>query len=291
MATHLTGRYNEIRLYPFSFIEYCLFHNVDVNGITTKEVAIRKQAFLNYLQNGGLPELQKMRNKRGYSYSLVEAIITKDIQKRFKIRNADALRKIVNTLISNSCQEVNYAELSRTLQIGDKTVKNYVDYLRQTFLIQMVYPHSFKVKERQRNPKSYVVDTGLQNNLDNNLAQENIGWRMENVVYLELLRRSAYRFLDIFYYKPTSQDKEVDFVLCDRDKAVSLIQVAFDISAPRTFNRETSALIKASKKLNCDNLTIITFSDSREVVRDGCTIKIIPALNWLLDNENIPMTL
>ena len=284
LATHLTGRYNEIRLYPFSFTEYCLFHNIDTKGITTKEEAICKQAFLNYLQNGGLPELQKMRNKRGYSFSLVEAIITKDIQKRFKIRNIDALRKIANILISNSCQEINYAEISKTLQIGDKTVKNYVDYLRQAFLIQMVHSHSFKVKERLRNPKSYVVDTGLKNNLDNNLAQENIGWRMENVVYLELLRRSAYRFLDIFYYKPTSQDKEVDFVLCDRDRAVSLIQVAFDISSPRTFNRETSALVKASKKLNCDNLTLITFSDSRDVVCDGRKIKIIPALDWLLED-------
>lgn len=284
LATHLTGRYNEIKLYPFSFSEYCLFHNVDTSGITTKHVAIRKQAFLNYLQNGGLPELQKMRNKRGYSFSLVEAILTKDIQKRFKIRNVDALRKIANVLISNPCQEVNYSALSQMLNVGDKTVKNYADYLRQTFLVQMLYPHSFKVKERLRNPKSYVVDTGLQNNLDNNLAQENIGWRMENVVYLELLRRSAYNFLDVFYYKPTSQDKEVDFVLCDRDRAVALIQVAFDISSPRTFKRETTALVKASKKLNCNDLTVITFSDSREVVCDGCKIRIVPALDWLLED-------
>lgn len=285
LATHLTGRYNEIRLYPFSFNEYCLFHNVDTKGITTKEEAMRKQAFLNYLQDGGLPELQKMRNKRSYSYSLVEAIITKDIQKRFKIRNPEAIRRIANILISNSCQEVNYAELSKVLLIGDKSVKNYVEYLRQAFLVQMVYPHSFKVRERLRNPKAYVVDTGLQNNLVNNLAQENIGWRMENVVYLELLRRAAYSFLDIYYYKPSSQDKEVDFVVCDRDKAIMLIQVAYDISSPRTFNRETSALVKASNALDCDNLLLITFSDSREVECANRKIKIVSALDWLLEGK------
>ena len=285
LATHLTGRYNEIKLYPFSFAEYCKFHNIDTTGITTKDVATRKQAFLDYLQDGGLPEMQKMRNKRGYTQSLVEAIITKDIQKRFKIRYPEALHKITNILINNSCQEIKYTDLSETLQIDDKTAKSYVDYLRQAFLIQMVVPHSFKVKARLKKPKAYIVDTGLQNNLDNNLAQENIGWRMENVVYLELLRRCAYLYLDIYYFKPSSNDKEVDFVVCNRDKAVALIQVAYNISSQRTLNRETTALVKAAKTLNCDNLLLLTFSDSREVECDGHKIRVVPVLDWLLNDS------
>lgn len=149
----------------------------------------------------------------------------------------------------------------------------------------MVVPHSFKVKARLKKPKAYIVDTGLQNNLDNTLAQENIGWRMENVVYLELLRRCAYLYLDIYYFKPSSNDKEVDFAVCNRDKAVALIQVAYDISSQRTFNRETTALVKAAKTLNCDNLLLLTFSDSREVEYDGHKIRVIPVLDWLLHDS------
>lgn len=287
LATHLTGRYNEIRLYPFSFSEYCDFYAIDKTGITTQDIATRKHAFLNYLQDGGLPEKQTMRNKRGYTQSLVEAIMTKDIQRRFRIRYPEALRKITNILINNSCQEINYSDLSKILQIDDKTAKNYVDYLRQAFLIQMVAPHSFKVKVRLKNPKAYIVDTGLQNNLVNNLAQENIGWRMENAVYIELLRRCAYLYLDIYYFKPSSNDNEVDFVVCNRDKAVALIQVAYDISSARTLNRETTALVKASRMLNCDNLLLITFSDSSEVECNGRKIRIVPALDWLLDGLSL----
>ena len=92
LATHLTGRYNEIRLYPFSFSEYCDFHKIDTQSITTKADAERKRAFVEYVNDGGFPEIQNLRNKRVYVQSLMEAILTKDIQKRFQVRNVDTLR-------------------------------------------------------------------------------------------------------------------------------------------------------------------------------------------------------
>ena len=91
LATHLTGRYNEIRLYPFSFEEYCLFHNIDTQEMTTKSLASIKIAFADYINNGGFPEIQNLNNKRIYIDSLIEAILRKDIQKRFQIRNIEAL--------------------------------------------------------------------------------------------------------------------------------------------------------------------------------------------------------
>lgn len=233
LATHLTGRYNEIHLFPFSFYEYCMFHHVDLAGITTKADAERKRAFLGYIADGGFPEMQNMRNKRGYVQSLMEAIVTKDIQRRFNIRNVNALRKIANHLINNVCQEVNYDDLAKILSMSDVTVKKYVDYLRQAFLIQLLTKHSFKSKERIRNAKAYIVDSGLQNNRDNAFAAENIGWRLENVVYIELLRRCTNSFLDIYYYKESPRSKEIDFVVCNQDKAVELIQVAYDIEGEK----------------------------------------------------------
>lgn len=282
LATHLTGRYNEIRLYPFSFSEYCDYHQVDTQSITTKAEADRKRAFMDYIHDGGFPEMQGLRNKRAYVQSLIEAILQKDIKKRFRIRDIDALRKLAHHLINNACQEVNYDELTKELGMSDKTVKNYVDYLAKAFMIQLLTRHSFKSKERIRNPKAYVVDTGMQGNRSNALAPENLGWRLENVVYIELLRRCAYDFYDVYYYKPDNRAKEIDFVICDKNKVMELIQVAYEIDSQRAYDRETSALIKASGALLCDNLTLISFSQTRDVEIEGKTIHIISALEWLL---------
>lgn len=282
LATHLTGRYNEIHLYPFSFLEYCQYHKIDMQGITTKADAERKRAFMDYIHDGGFPEMQGLRNKRAYVQSLIEAILRKDIQKRFKIRNIEALRKLAHHLINNACQEVNYDDMSDLLGITDKTAKKYVDYLCQAFLIQLLTRHSFKSKERIRNQKAYIVDTGLQGNRDNALAPENLGWRLENVVYIELLRRCAYDFYDVYYHKPAPRAKEIDFVVCDKSRAVELIQVAYEIDSPRAYDRETSSLIKASDALSCNRLTLIAFTQTRDVEIDGKTIHIISALDWLL---------
>ena len=282
LATHLTGRYNEIHLYPFSFSEYCNYHQVDTQSITTKAEADRKRAFMDYIHDGGFPEMQGLRNKRAYVQSLIEAILLKDIQKRFRIRDIDALRKLAHHLINNACQEVNYDDLTKELGMSDKTIKKYIDYLSQAFLIQLLTRHSFKSKDRIRNPKAYIVDTGMQANRDNVLAPENLGWRLENVVYIELLRRCAYDFYDVYYYKPAPRAKEIDFVVCDKNKAIELIQVAYEIDSQRAYDRETSSLVKASGALSCDNLTLIAFSQTRDVEIDGKTIHIMSALEWLL---------
>ena len=281
LATHLTGRYNEIRLYPFSFSEYCLYHQIDIQSITTKADAERKRAFMDYIHDGGFPEMQGLRNKRAYVQSLIEAILRKDIKKRFNIRNVESLRKLAHHLINNACQEVNYDELSELLGIADKTVKKYVDYLSQAFMVQLLTRHSFKSKERIRNQKAYIVDTGLQGNRDHALMPENIGWRLENIVFIELLRRCAHDFLDVYYHKPAPRAKEIDFVVCDQNKAVELIQVAYEIDSQKAYDREISSLVKASDAFSCSRLTLIAFSQTRDVEIDGKTIHIISALEWL----------
>ncbi len=283
LATHLTGRYNEIRLFPFSFSEYCSFLHLNTKSITTKALADLKQTFLDYINNGGFPEIQILNNKRGYVQSLIEAILIKDIQYRYQVRNTDALRKTAHHLISNSCQVINYGELATVLGVSDKTVKKYVEYLQQAFLMQLLTRHSFKSKQRIHNEKAYCIDVGLQNHRDNSMAGENLGWRLENIVFIELMRRCAPQFLDIYYYKPSSRAKEVDFVVCNQDKAIELIQVAYDISSARAYQRETSSLIKASDELKCNKLTLISFAETRDVDINGKRINIYSALDWLLE--------
>ena len=184
-------------------------------------------------------------------------------------------------LVVTPC-EVRGQFAAEQLGITDKTAKKYVDYLCQAFLIQLLTRHSFKSKERIRNQKAYIVDTGLQGNRDNALAPENLGWRLENAVYIELLRRCAHDFLDVFYHKPAPRAKEIDFVVCDQNKTVELIQVAYEIDSPKTYDRETSSLVKAADALSCDRLTLIAFSPTREIVVDGKTIHFVSAMEWLL---------
>ena len=282
LATHLTGRYNEICLYPFSFAEYCAFHGIDTTGITTKAEADRKRALFDYLNDGGFPEMQRLRNKRSYIQGLIEAVVQKDIRNRYKVRNVEVLRSIANHFINNTCQVANFDELASVLGVSDKTVKRYLDYLQQAFLLRVLPRHSFKSKERITGEKVYVIDVGMENNRANSMAAENVGWRMENVVYIELLRRCSFDFLDVYYYRPNSRAKEVDFVVCSRNKAQELIQVAYDVDIPKVMERETSALVRASEALGCDNLTLVAFTESRTVEVDGKSIRVCSLLDWLL---------
>lgn len=285
LATHLTGRYNEIHLFPFSFSEYCDFHKIDTHSITTKADADRKHAFIEYISNGGFPEMQNLRNKRAYIQSLIEAIVAKDIQKRFKIRNIDTLRKTANHLINNICQEINYDDIAKILGVTDNTIRKYIDYLRQAFLVQTLTKHSYKSKERIRNAKAYIIDPGLQNNRENSFAPENIGWRLENVIFIELLRRCANDYLDLYYYKANARSKEVDFVICNQNKPIELIQVAYEIDNVKTFNREVSSLINASETLKCEKLSLIAFAETHDIELHGKIIHIISAIEWLLRNN------
>lgn len=285
LATHLTGRYNEIRLYPFSFSEYCAFHKVDVVSITTKADAERKRRFVEYLNEGGFPEMQNIRNKRGYIQSLLEAILQKDVRSRFKIRDTEVLHRMAYHVINNVCQPINYGELAEVLGVSDKTTKKYMGYLQQAFLVQLLSKHSFKSRGRIFNEKAYIVDTGLINYRDASMAGENLGWRMENVVYIELLRKCAREYLDVYYYRPDARAKEVDFVVCNQNRVVELIQVAYDIGTEKTFNREVTALIKAGDDLKCDKRTLITYSTSHTVEINGRTIEVVSILDWLLRSE------
>lgn len=283
LATHLTGRYHEIRLYPFSFRDFCLSKGVETDMPTTKNVALLKNALDEYLVEGGFPEMASLSDKQGYVVSLMEAILTKDIMPRFHIRNANGLKTLANHLINNAGQIINMTDLVETFGIGtDKTVRNYVDYLTQAFLIVPLSKFSYKSAERLRNNKAYVVDTGMLTYRSEVLSPENLGWRLENAVLLELLRRNAPLHRDIFYYRPTVRSREVDFVVAERGNIIELIQVSYDVSNPKTLSRELNALVEASRKTGCKKLTLVACTEPRKEVIDGMGIEVVSAVEWLI---------
>lgn len=284
LATHLTGRHMKTELFPFSFKDYCTFLKQNTDYGTTKEKGILRAAFDNYLHEGGFPELLSLSRKKNYISSLVENIIKNDIEKRYRIIFKAGFEQMVHHLLNNSPAKVNYKDLQT--QFGFRsahTVENYYSYAKNAYLVCGLPKYSQKSKLRIRDEKAYSIDVALMDNRENAFAGENLGWRLETIVYLELLRRNRPLENDVYYYSETSG--EMDFLVCRGNKVIQCIQVSYDISKKKTFNRETKGLVLASKATNCDNLILITDHDEREVTVDGKTIMIIPAYSWLLQQK------
>lgn len=280
LATHLTGRHNKVELYPFSFSEYCAFRNVDTTSLSVKGQALRKAALTDYLTQGGFPELLNEKNRRSYIMALLDNIIRNDIAKRFKLRHVDVLYRMAAYLMDNFCQEFKADEVGKLFGITDHTAENYFHYLQEAFLLFSVRKFSFKSKSRIRNEKVYVVDPAFISERNDTFQTKNLGWRLENIVYIELLRRHRPNYTDVFYFK--EKDSECDFVVAKAGKVIELVQVSYDISSPKTRRRELNGLIKAANKLHCNNLTLVTLDNQEDMEQDGFTIHIVSAANWLI---------
>ena len=126
----------------------------------------------------------------------------------------------------------------------------------------------------------YVVDPAFIAERNDTFQSENLGWRLENIVYIELLRRHRPNYADVFYFR--EKDFECDFVVAQAGKVIELVQVSYDISSPKTRRRELSGLIKAANKLRCNNLTLVTLDNQEDVEQDGFAIHIVSAANWLI---------
>ena len=279
LGTHLTGRYNQIELFPFSFSEILAYKNIPSDDDSTLGVALRKAAFEEYMSQGGFPELLEVKNKKAYIRNLFNSIIMRDIKQRFSVRYPEALRKMADYLTDTLCAEINYKSLAKQFSFGSAhTAENYVGYMRQAYLLIGLQKFSFKSRERIRNEKNYVIDTAFISPAKEGFSEQNFGWQLENIVCIELFRRKNQTLNDVYYYK---NNYEVDFVLVFDNKVVELIQVSVDISALKTFNREVNALFRAGTELRCDNLTLVTLNEDRTYTADNQTINIVSILKWL----------
>jgi predicted AAA+ superfamily ATPase len=283
LATHLTGRYIDCRLYPFSFHEYLKYEHIETpKAYTTKEKAKIKRLLTQYLKLGGLPEVYQLG--KGMLPRIYEDIITKDIVLRFRIRKIQELRNLARYLITNFSNEISYSKLSRILDIKHvSTVSNWISYLEQAFLIIKLERFDFKLKQQFVAPKKiYCIDNGILSSVSFGYS-ENTGRIMENTVAVELQRKVAIEpSLEVYYWKDHQQN-EVDFVVKKGLKIKQLIQVTYANERHEINERETKALIKASKKLRCKDLKIITWDYEDEEILDKKTIKFIPIWKWLLN--------
>ncbi|MBU4299419.1 ATP-binding protein [Patescibacteria group bacterium] len=285
LSTHLTGRYVDFTLYPFSFREYLKFQNVILKKedfYSTKKISQIKRLLKEYIALGGFPEVFKFGKtiiKRIYG-----DIVNKDILFRYKIKNKSAFRELAKYLVSNFGQKISYSKLKNIFAIKNvHTIKNYVEYLSSVFLVFVLDKFFYKLKQQFIAPKKiYVVDTGLIISLAFQFS-ENTGRLIENVVLSEILRKKAYldEELEIYYWQDYF-GKEVDFVLKKNRKIIQLIQVCVNISDLAVKKREINSLIKASEQLKCNNLLVITSDyEGQEKVKNK-KINFIPLWKWLI---------
>ena len=281
LATHLTGRHHKIELFPFSFKDWCSIKEVDYTRLTTKNKGLLSKAYEEYFRQGGFPELiSGEENPKEYISTLIDNIISQDIKKRYKIRNIDALKRLAHHILNETPTLIVKETLQNIIGIkSERTLGNYLMYLNQTYLISTISKYSARSRERARNEKSYAIDVAFMDKRENAFSGENLGWRLETIVYLELLRRKAGTENDIYYFQGRSA--EADFVVCDGNKTLAVYQVSYDISNEKTRKREIKGCIAGAKATKCDNLFLITDHDSEIIEEDGHTIQVIPIWEWL----------
>lgn len=285
LATRLTGRYMDFILFPFSFREYLLYKDFSPNIYETKGIAGTKSLLRDYMGEGGFPESQKFGGK--IIGKIYDDILKKDIILKHDIRFVSSFKEMAKLAITNFSNEISYNKLKNVLDIRSvHTVKNYMDYLEEAFLLFRLERYSPKLKQQVIAPKKvYLMDHGISKMSFR--VSENYGKLMENVVAVELLRKRSYKEMpyEIFYWRDYQQN-EVDFVIKDGVGVRELIQVCYDVDDFKTKEREVKSLLKASKELGCKNLVVITgdYEGEERANRSGAggRIRFIPLWKWLL---------
>lgn len=279
LATHLSGRAKEIHLFPFSFSEYCVMNDVDTKTMTTKAEAFRRAAFDDYMRKGGFPELLQINDSRTYISDLVDNIIKRDIEQRYQISYKAGFEQMAQHLLNVSPAQVVISNLSDAFHIkSEHTIKNYIHYLRQSFVLIGIQKYAQKSRIRLTQEKIYAVDVAMMNNRENAFAGENLGWRLETIVLIELQRRCKASGRDIYYLNERSG--ECDFVVCEGDTVVQAIQVSYDISSPKTRSREIAGLLLAYRLTKCTNLLLLTDHEFADEEHNGQKIAIRPVYAW-----------
>lgn len=282
LATLLSGRYIEISILPFSFKEYLTARHIEMGNKYLNFEAL----FFDYVNETSLPKGVELR-EGGFDkiYEYLEAIYTtiieKDITQRHQINDKRAFANIVKFMASNIGNQLSPGNISKTLKqdgqnIHHATVEKYLDYLVTSFVFYKVNRFDLKGKKQlATQEKYYLVDVGLLNVLTGKERITERGHILENIVYLELLRRGNK------VWTGTARNTEVDFVCKNPTGEIDYYQVAWQMTNENTVEREFGALEKINDNYPKYLLTTDSFTQNRSGIRH------INVFNWLLEtNEN-----
>ena len=278
LATLLSGRYIEISILPFSFAEY-----LEVRGIDTSNKYLNYEAlFYDYVNETSLPKGVELREEgfdKIYEYLevLYATIIEKDITQRYKIYDKRAFGNVAKFVASSIGSPVSPSSISKALKADNQsiyhtTVEKFIEYLVESFVFYCVNRFDIKGKKQLATlEKYYLVDVGFLNVLVGRDRTADRGHILENVVYLELLRRGYKVWIG------TLRNGEIDFVVKNRNGEIEYYQVAWEISNPETKEREFRPL--EAVKDNYPKLLLTTESFPQS--RSGIIHKNV--FEWLLE--------
>jgi len=287
LATHLTGRHMPIEILPFDFNEFLRAKNFVVDpefGSLPQNRGELLNLMKEYLLNGGFPEIAVNKaDPKDYLRVLYDSLVFKDVVKRHKVKFSAQAGSLGSYLINNFASLYSLRKLQEALNLKSvTTTEKYVKYLEEAYLIFSLLRYSPKTIQRIKSPrKVYVVDNGfvsakaIQHSPDT-------GKLMENLVFMELVKRGFEPNRELFYYK-TRNNREVDFVLKKGIKIQELMQVSYNTGSPDTEKRETKALFEAGAELGAEKLTVITWDEKKEVKKDNQTTRFIPLWEWLMN--------
>lgn len=270
LATLFTGRYIEIHVYPFSFKEYCTyFEIVDDYDIH----------FEDYIKIGGLAGAYTYKynsDKEKYIRDVYDTILIRDLVDKYRLGSATVLKKVSEYLMDNvsnisSSRNISNALSADGTDTNHMTVGNYIEHLCHAFVFYEAGRYDVRGKTYlQSMSKYYLADTGIRLAV---LGKRNMDWgrMLENIVYIELLRRGYEVYAGKLY------QKEIDFVAMKPNEKV-YIQVSDDISGENTFRREVELLLKIR-----DAYPKMLLARTRHEESDYEGISIIDIPRWLLD--------
>ncbi len=276
LATILTGRAYEINVLPFSFAEYLEF---------TGKTSTPDRAFANYMRTGGFPEsVGFIESGESYAYEYLKTVFQNiyknDIQKRHKIYYEISYNEVINFLIDSIGSTVSARNIAKILtangkKIDNKTVSKYIDTLVESYLFYKVNRYDIKGKQHLvTQEKYYLVDLGLRYALLGKELTSDAGHLLENVIFLELLRRNYQIWIG------KADNLEVDFVVRNKDGYTQYIQVVYSVKEQKTLERE---LAPFSKIPDFNERLLITM-DYETGNHNG--VKQLNAIDWLLSNKN-----
>ncbi len=276
LATLLSGRYVEIKMLPLSFKEY-------LSNFDNKEKS-RYEYFLDYMKIGGMPgNLSIIRDDANrldmYLEGIFTTVVYKDIMARNNISDKMLIESILKFIFDSIGSPVSTKKISDTLtskglSTSNHTVENYISAFLDSYLIYKA--ERFDVKRKNllaRDYKYYVVDQGLRSYLLGKRADSDMGHILENIVYLELLRR-GYKV-----YVGKVDDLEVDFVARNRD-GLRYYQVALSVRDERVLERELRSLQRTGDHYPKYLLTL-----DMDLRADYEGITKISVVDWLLNGE------
>ena len=285
LATHLTGRFIQIELTPFTFSEYRRYLGRKDSG-GTEWCAEARRDYEAYFRNGGFPETFRIVDRRGYFKALYDSILVRDILRRHKVRSPKLLSDVAFVAMSNYATEISALNLSNQLAAASATtVQNYLHFIEESRLVDLLPRFGRKAWEKTRLGKVYGADTGLISYFTGSASSgDGLGRRLENLVYLQLRSMRDAQDFTVSYLK--EPDYEVDFLVERRGRDYTLIQVSYDISSAKTKSRELSALFAAGEKLNCNNLLLVTDHEDGTETNGRRTVKIVNVVDWLLSADS-----